>query len=138
MIYRHFDSKPSRPLDTSAPNHLGPSHFGPSHLGPSHLGPTDTSAPSHLGHCDISALIIFSSFYCVYTFCVIKDASSIRILEFHTVVFHNHLICTADLRTYQPIMIWVLKTSNKFSPFVRFCLFSSIPKLGWRRISLYA
>ena len=48
-IYRHFGPKPSRPLDTSAPNHLGPSHFGPSHLGPSHLGPTDTSAPSHLG-----------------------------------------------------------------------------------------
>ena len=37
--YRLFGSKLSRPLDTSALNHLGPSQFGPSHLGPQPSGP---------------------------------------------------------------------------------------------------
>ena len=70
----------------------------------------------------------------MYMCYIIRDVSPIRILVFHSVVFHNHLMYTADLRTKCSlhIVIWVLKTSNKFSPnsFTYLFLFSSIPKFG--------
>ena len=85
-IYRHFGPKPSRSLDTSAPNHLGPSHFGPSHLGPSYLCPTDTSAPSHLGPSHISVPVLFRIF-CVYLFNILWGASFRRMTEHYTLFF---------------------------------------------------